>query len=105
MRNCYQTLLSISTCAATHWFPGHHARSVGAVLGRGWAVQVDPIKPTLKAPGTNRLKLNCDELLPTFAFKFNLRRYTAVPLALLAVSFACFGYVAGAVTRPLLSST
>jgi len=38
-------------------------------------VQVDPIKPTLKAPGTKRLKLDSDELLLSFAFKFNLRRY------------------------------
>jgi len=28
-----------------------------ALLGR--AVQVDPIKPTSKSPGTNRLKLKC----------------------------------------------
>jgi hypothetical protein len=41
----------------------------------GEAVQVDPIKPTLKAPGTNRLKLNYDALLSNVAFKFNLRRY------------------------------
>jgi len=39
-------------------------------------VQVGPIKPTLKAPGTKRLKLKCDGLLLSFAFKFNLRRYT-----------------------------
>jgi len=38
-------------------------------------VQVDPIKPTLKPPGTNRLKLKYDDLLSIFAFKFNLRRY------------------------------
>jgi len=38
-------------------------------------VQIDPIKPTLKPPGTERLKLECDILLSTFAFKFNLRRY------------------------------
>ena len=25
-----------------------------------WAVQIDPIKPTLKAPGTQRLKLQYD---------------------------------------------
>jgi hypothetical protein len=43
------------------------------------AVQVDPIKPTLKAPGTKRLKLTYDQLLATFAFKFNLRRYSQVP--------------------------
>ena len=37
-------------------------------------MQVDPIKPTLKAPGTKRLKLKCDKSLSKFAFKFNLRR-------------------------------
>jgi hypothetical protein len=38
-------------------------------------VQVDPIKPKLKLPGTKHLKLKCDEPLSNFAFKFNLRRY------------------------------
>jgi len=38
---------------------------------------VDPIKPTFKAPGSERLKLKCDDLLSNFAFKLNLRRYTA----------------------------
>jgi hypothetical protein len=47
----------------------------------GRAVQVDPIKPTLRAPGTKRLKLNCDVLLSTSAFKFNLRRYTEACIA------------------------
>ena len=41
-------------------------------LGR--AVQVNPIKPKLKAPGTKRLELNCDVPLSTSASKFNLRR-------------------------------
>jgi hypothetical protein len=39
------------------------------------AVHIDPIKPKLKPPGTKRLKLKCDILLSSFAFKFNLRRY------------------------------
>jgi hypothetical protein len=39
-------------------------------------VQVDPIKPKLKPPGTNHLKLKCDILLSTFALKFKLRRYS-----------------------------
>jgi len=39
-------------------------------------VQVDPIKSPLKAPGTKRLKLEHDNLLSKFAFKFNLRRFT-----------------------------
>jgi hypothetical protein len=38
-------------------------------------VQVNPIKPKLKPPGTQRLKLNCDAPLSNFAFNFNLRRY------------------------------
>ena len=41
----------------------------------GKAVQVDPIKPTLRAPGAKRLKLKYDETLSNFAFNFNLRRY------------------------------
>ena len=39
-------------------------------------MQLDSIKPTLKAPGTEHLKLECDELLSRFASKINLRRYT-----------------------------
>ena len=38
-------------------------------------MHVDPIKPTLKAPGTKRLKLKYDILLSSFAFDFNLCRY------------------------------
>jgi hypothetical protein len=38
-------------------------------------MQVDPIKAMLKAPGTKLLKLEYDELLSSFAFKFSLRRY------------------------------
>jgi hypothetical protein len=42
----------------------------------GRAVQLDPIKPALKAPGIKRLKLICNDPLSNFAFKFNLRHYT-----------------------------
>ena len=59
-------------------------------------MQVDPIKPTLKAPGTKRLKLEYDGLLSNFAFKFNLRRYTQGLLAEAAV---------GAYTRSHFRST
>ena len=38
-------------------------------------MQVDPIKPALKVPGTKRLKLIYDRPLSNFAFEFNLRRY------------------------------
>ena len=38
-------------------------------------MQVDPIKPTLKAPGTMLLTLGYDEQLSDFAFKLNLCRY------------------------------
>jgi len=39
-------------------------------------VQVDPINPALKSPGTKRLKLKYDEPPSNFAFQFNLRRYS-----------------------------
>jgi len=39
-------------------------------VDHGRAVQVAPIKPTLKAPGTKRLRLS------NVGFKLNLRRYT-----------------------------
>ena len=43
-------------------------------------MQVNPIKPMLKAPGTKRLTLTHGELLSSFALKFNLRHYvTALP--------------------------
>jgi hypothetical protein len=41
-------------------------------------VHVDPIKPTLKAPDTKRLKLEYDGLLSNIAFNFNLHRYNQV---------------------------
>ena len=44
----------------------------------GRAVQVDPIKPMLKASRTKHLMLTCDEPFSNVAFKFNLRRYTMV---------------------------
>jgi hypothetical protein len=40
------------------------------------------MKPKLKAPGTERLKLKCDILLSTPAFKFNLCRYTPTHIAI-----------------------
>jgi hypothetical protein len=46
-------------------------------------VQVDPIKPTLKAPIIERLKEKYDSLLSNFAFNFNLRRYPAALAGLL----------------------
>jgi hypothetical protein len=39
-------------------------------------VQVAPIKPTFKTPGTNCSKLEYDEPLSSFAFNFDLRPYT-----------------------------
>ena len=39
-------------------------------------MQVAPIKPTLKAPGTKRSQLKYHRLPSNVAFNFNLRRYT-----------------------------
>jgi len=51
----------------------HHVRHESS---QGRAVQVAPIKPTLKAPGPMYLKLRYDGTVLNFAFKFSLRRYT-----------------------------
>ena len=37
------------------------------------------MQPRMRPPGTKRLKLNCELLFITSAFKFNLRRYSVVP--------------------------
>ena len=68
----------------------------------GRAVQVDPIKPTLKAPGTKRLKLKYDELLSSFAFKFNLRRYTLAETQSMFLDSLCgdAAWLVGSDTRP-----
>jgi len=44
------------------------------IEGRGRAVQVDPMKPALKPPGTSskRLKLKCDNTAFNFCFQFQL---------------------------------
>jgi len=76
-------------------------------------VQVGPLKPTLKEPGSKRLKLKCDELLSSFAFNFNLRRYNLVVahvVLLRAGVVPIEGLLlpeprAGAYTRSLFSST
>jgi hypothetical protein len=39
-------------------------------------VQVEPMTPKLTAPGTQRLKLNYDNMLSSLAFHSNLRPYT-----------------------------
>ena len=59
---------------------GAPAAARGAGGAAGGALQVDPIKLTLKAPGSERLKLKYDEPLSNVAFKFNLRRCTLVGL-------------------------
>jgi hypothetical protein len=57
---------------------------------RGRAVQVDATKPTLKAPGTKRLKLKCGKPLSRFAFKVNLRRYSMGWAVVASVVYGAF---------------
>jgi len=54
------------------------ARGRAGVLPPGGAVQVEPIKPTLKAPGIKLSKPKYGKPLSFFGFKFNLRRYNRV---------------------------
>jgi len=82
----------------------------GAAPRRGREVQVDPIKPTLKPPGSKRLKLEDEKALSNFAFKFNLRRYTVFQSAPFIsrdqrAAQLHAALQAGPHTRSLLSST
>jgi len=58
------------------------------------------MKPKLKPPGTRRLKLKCDVLLSTSAFKFNLRRYTKADVCDSSSSFLQGGASKGAGEYP-----
>jgi hypothetical protein len=60
-----QKLVSNSTCAAT-------ARRRQATILPGKAVQVDPINPTLKAPGKQALKLQYDKAAFNLCFQIQL---------------------------------
>ena len=75
----------MSPCLVAPQLPAAVGEEPAPLLGderrQGKAVQVDPIKPMLKAPGPERLKLKYNEPLSSFAFKFKLRRYTKVRLA------------------------
>jgi hypothetical protein len=76
----YDTLLSIfafktnsrhyTTASAAAAAPAHFdnssASSNGSIIGQ--AVQVEPTKSKLKAPGTKRLKLEFENMLSGFAF-------------------------------------
>jgi len=60
----------------------------------GRAVQVDPVKPTLKAPGYKHLKLKHDKPPSNYAFKFNLRRFTLGCFNLHGGSWGWWGWTA-----------
>ena len=62
-----------------------------SLLGR--AVQVVPIKPTLKPLEIKRLKLNSDELVSNFALKFNSCRYTLGPTPTLRANETEFSFL------------
>jgi hypothetical protein len=76
-------LIAFKLCFQFQLAPLHHdwvdrqqdAKSVDATARQGGAEQVDSIKPTLKAPGTQRSKLKYGKLLSSFAINFNLHRY------------------------------
>jgi len=64
----------------------------------------------LKAPGTKRLKVQCDEPVSSFAFKFNLRHYSMMamltyraPAAIDAKFHRAGGLLMRTSTRPTLS--
>ena len=58
-------------------------------------MHVEPIKPTLKAPGAKRLKLKHDGLLSSFAFNFSSRRYSKARASASAAEAAADGEARG----------
>ena len=69
-------------------------------------MQVEPMKPMLKALGNERLKLKCDIMLSNSAFTFNLRRYTKMARnQWILQQLGMTTLVAGAYTRSHFSST
>ena len=102
--NCDENAFKL--CFQIHLAPLHR----GCGRGRrphGRALQVDPINPSLEAPGIKRSNLKYDKLLSNFAFKlcvqFHLRRYSMV--ADKKNSFSIADMWAGAYTRRLFIST
>jgi hypothetical protein len=89
MMNRLQTLLSNSTCAAKlrqrRDLDGQVVEAGRVHVGK--AVQAEPMKPTLKAPGSKRLKLKSDEPRSNVDFNCNVRRYMWV------VNFSIFGVI------------
>jgi hypothetical protein len=74
-RNAFKLCFQIQLVLLQHGGPHDILQLHGGAPIHGRAVQLDPIKPKLKPPGTKRLKLKHDEPLSTFAFNFSLRRY------------------------------
>ena len=80
--------LHASQLAAAFEVKLNKEHSVGDPGGGAWrdsraqpgrVVQVGPLKPKLRLPRNERLKQKNDELLSSFCFHFNLRRYSLGP--------------------------
>jgi hypothetical protein len=71
MKKRFQSLLSLSTCAATL---GIHQGYSGDVVGCCTSKRVNTRVESASA-WFQRLKLKCDRLLSSLAFKLNLRAY------------------------------
>jgi transmembrane 9 superfamily protein 3 len=54
--------------------PSHKWGGLGEVLEVG-RYRLVPVQPRIESARSQRLKLSCDELLSSFAFDFNLRRF------------------------------
>jgi len=68
-------------------------------------VQVDSIKPTLKAPGSKRLILKYDQLVSNVGFNFNLRRFIMDDIPTnhqLIIWYGAQWFTAGPYTRSLV---
>ena len=63
-------------------------------------MHVDPVRPTLKAPGIKHLKLSYEKPPSNFAVKLSLRRYNEVAMMIVTSSGDELDMKAGPYTRP-----
>jgi hypothetical protein len=73
----------------------------GEPMDLGRVVQVDPINPSLKAPGTMCVTPIYDDLLSRIAFSFNRRRYTWAVMPTFLRSTSCWSAAPGGAPEPV----
>jgi len=76
LRVCLRLVEGASAAPVNHGVTAGKPKIAVGAPSKARRCTVAVSKPALKAPGTKRLKLKCDEPLSNCAFNFNMRRYS-----------------------------